>query len=79
MEADPPDWASPSGLMSLTRTGHRAPLPKSAVLLWSEQIFLDILKSFFFSPPEDDRVDACDFSEKVTASLVAEVPLILYR
>lgn len=46
-----PDWASPSGLMSLTHTGHRAPLPKSAVLLWSEQLFLDTLKSFIF-PPE---------------------------
>lgn len=78
MEAHPPDWASASGLTSLTRTGHGAPLPKAAVLLWSERLFLDTLKSVFF-PPKDDRVDACDFSEKVIASLVAEVPLILYR
>lgn len=36
----------PFSLTSLPRIGQRAPLPKSSLLLWSEQ--LDALRSFFF-------------------------------
>lgn len=68
----PSSAALPPILTLLIQLGQRAPLPKSSVLLCSQQLsllsllFLDSIQIFLF-PERSDRMDAYNPSEGVAA------------